>query len=170
MLDTQLEFAHTKVAEQALKTEARQLIEERGVSENDAMVIAAATMDGAGEGETVESMQTCRNLFGEPVKGLTTDDIPERRQDEYAATEAERHASAEENKDLGALWLTLSNISSEGMSVANEIMELVTEDEKQLDRFWSDIRLCVDRNFSDDEIVQTLSKILAKAPLAIATF
>ncbi len=163
MPDTPYTFSHSEYSEAGLLEEARKL-EEEGADPNDAMVIAAATMDGAGDNPkgTVESMQTCRTLFGEAVKGLTTSDIPRGRQDEFAESEGERHTNAEENKDLGALWLTLSNISVEGMVVANKITELVTENQKELDRFWNDIHVCVDRDFTDQEIIETLSKILEK--------
>ena len=153
------DFAHTELAEQALRNEARILVEEEGLSEDDAMRVAAATMDGAGDhvGQTVESIQTCMDLFGKPVKGLSTSDIPNRRGDEYAASEAKRHEAADKKMDSGALWIKLSSIDG-GRTVANKIAEIVDQKPDELIRFWHLIRACVEKKFSDPEIIKLLEE------------
>lgn len=100
------EFAQTNIGGKGLKDEAEALIDE-GMSETDALRTAATTMDGAGDNPngTVESMQTCFDLEGMPVKGLTSDDIPRDRKDEFAKNEEDRHAAADAGKDEAEEWL-----------------------------------------------------------------
>jgi hypothetical protein len=157
MDESHLEFAHTDLAEQALRDEAKKLQDEEGLSADDAMRVAAATMDGAGdhEGKTVESMQTCMDLFGKPVKGLSGDDIPEERSDKYAVSEVKRHEAADRNMDLTALWLKLSAIDG-GKPVADKIVELVDSKQEKLSRFWHLVRACVEKGYYDDEVVGIL--------------
>ncbi len=100
------EFAQTNIGGKGLKDEAEALIDE-GMSETDALRTAATTMDGAGDNPdgTVESVQTCFDLQGNPVEGLTSDDIPRERTDEFSKSEAERHYAADEGKDEAEEWL-----------------------------------------------------------------
>jgi hypothetical protein len=100
------ELAPTSIAIKGLVDEKNALIEE-GVSETDALRMAATTMDGAGDNRrgTVESLQTCYDLGGKEVKGLTGKDIPEERHDEYAENEEARHSAADAGEDEAAKWL-----------------------------------------------------------------
>ena len=100
------EFAPTGIAHQGLNDEAQSLQEE-GMSADDAMRVAASTMDGAGNNSqgTVESMQTCYDLQGKLVKGLTGDDRPRERRDEFAKNEEQRHEAAETGVDEAEQWL-----------------------------------------------------------------
>ncbi|KKT48249.1 MAG: hypothetical protein UW41_C0036G0007 [Candidatus Collierbacteria bacterium GW2011_GWC2_44_18] len=157
------EFTHSVKAEKGLRDEAARLVREDGLSENDALLAAAMTMDGAGEGETVESMQTCRNLFKEAVPGLTTDDIPFARNDEFARSQSKRHKQAERGVDLASIWLTLSRIPEGGLEVANKIAETVDSDGKTLKRFQKIIFvLAVKERWSDAEVVKFLKKLIGE--------
>lgn len=101
------EFSITKIASEGLKREAERLIKEEGLSETDALRSAASTMDGAGDNPdgTVESVQTCTDLEGNPVAGLTSDDNPTERTDSFAASEEKRQEMADRGKDEAAEWL-----------------------------------------------------------------
>gem|GEM_PF-6032055 len=101
------EFAPTKIAAEGLRDEVNRLMKEDGLSQSDALRVAASTMSGAGDNPrgTVESVQTCTDIGGKTVCGVTGDDIPEERQDPYAATEEQRHDLADKGKDEAAEWL-----------------------------------------------------------------
>ena len=101
------EFAPTDIACRGLNAEAERLQKEEDLSPDEAMRVAASTMAGAGDNPqgTVESMQTCFDLEGKPVKGLTGDDNPIERKDEFAKNEEERHQAAEEGVDEAEQWL-----------------------------------------------------------------
>lgn len=101
------EFAPTKIAGEGLRDEVEKLMKEDGLSEAEALRVAASTMRGAGDNPrgTVESVQTCTDIGGRTVCGVTGDDIPEQRQDPFAKTEAERHDLADRGKDEAAEWL-----------------------------------------------------------------
>jgi hypothetical protein len=100
------EFAPTDIASKGLNDESKALMDE-GMSETDALRSAATTMDGAGDNPhgTVESMQTCLDLEGNPVNGLTSNDVPMKRNDEFADNEEKRHEAADAGKDEAAEWL-----------------------------------------------------------------
>lgn len=100
------EFAHTDVARKGISDEVKKLMEE-GVSESDAVRMAASTLDGAGDNPegTVESVQTCLDIEGRSVVGLTGDDVPIGRKDEYGKNEEQRHAAAESGVDEAEAWL-----------------------------------------------------------------
>jgi hypothetical protein len=101
------EFAPSKIAGVGLRDEVKKLMKEDGLSESEALRVAASTMSGAGDNPsgTVESVQTCTDLEGRAVPGLTGDDIPAKRNDSFAKTEAERHDLADKGKDEAAEWL-----------------------------------------------------------------
>lgn len=101
-------LAHTRIADKAIADLVSELMADgTASSEAEAIRIACATMDGAGEreGATVESMQTCRDLLGESVPGLTTEDGVEGRKDKFAQTKDTRAEKAEEGKDTAESWL-----------------------------------------------------------------
>lgn len=152
-------YSHTELGQDAILKEAKRLEAEDGLSPDDAIRVAAATMDGAGdhEGETVESMQTCMDLFGKPVKGLSTSDIPVSRKDKYAATEARRHEAADRNVDPAAMWLKLSGIPG-GRPVADKIIELISSGQEKASRYWNIIKACAEKNLTDSEIINILSE------------
>ena len=101
------EFAPTKFAAEGLKQEAEKLMKEEGLSQEEALRVAASTMSGAGDNPsgTVESVQTCTDIGGRSVVGVTGDDIPEARLDPYAKTEQIRHQKARQGVDDAAEWL-----------------------------------------------------------------
>lgn len=101
------EFAPTDIAYQGLRSEAERLQREEGLSPDEAMRVAASTMAGAGDNPqgTVESMQTCFDLEGKPVKGLTSDDIPVGRTDKFAKNIERRYRAAEIGVDEAERWL-----------------------------------------------------------------
>lgn len=76
-------------------------------SPEDAIRMAAATLDGAGdrEGATVESIQTCRDLGGQEVRGLTTNDTVKGREDKFARDETDRARAADLGVDDAEAWL-----------------------------------------------------------------
>lgn len=124
------EFAHTELAENALKNYAARLQEEDGIDPNDAMRMAATVMDGAGdrEGATVESVQTCMDLLKKPVRGLSGDDNALTRRDEFANSARLRHFLARRNLDLAGFWLKLVEMDPvEGKELGNKIQQLVDE-------------------------------------------
>jgi len=100
------EFAPTKYASEGLKNEVKRLVDE-GLTEAEALRVAASTMSGAGNnpGGTVESVQTCMDIGGKCVPGLTGDDSPVERTDPFAATEVKRHEDANKGIDEAAQWL-----------------------------------------------------------------
>ena len=107
MKDSSIEFAHTALAQEATFREARRLVDDEGVSWNDAMRAAATTLDGAADhpGKTVESVQTCTDLERNPIMGVSGDDIPEARNDPFGSSERKRHEEAELGLDEAAGWL-----------------------------------------------------------------
>ena len=101
-------LAHSPLAERALMREAQRLFDSGEVeSLVDGLRRACSTMDGAGNkrGETVESVQTCTDLFGEKVPGLTAPDTITPRTDKLARSETARRRRAEAGKDEAARWL-----------------------------------------------------------------
>lgn len=86
---------------------------------------------------------------------MSGEDNPEERNDEFAASEIERHEAADRNMDLTALWLKLSAIHG-GKPVADKIVELVDTKSEKLSRFWHLIRTCVEKEFDDDVIINIL--------------
>ncbi len=101
------EFAPNKYAAEGLRKEVEELMDE-GRTEAEALREAATVMSGAGDnpkGGTVEAIQTCYALGGNPVKGLTGDDAPLDRNDEFAKNEEERHAAADAGVDDAEAWL-----------------------------------------------------------------
>jgi len=101
------EFAPTKIAHEGIQDEVKRLMKDEGMSESDALRVAASTMSGAGDNPagTVESVQTCTDLEGRSVPGLTGDDVPSKRTDPYAETEGIRHKKAEAGQDEADEWL-----------------------------------------------------------------
>lgn len=100
------QIAHIRVAADALLRAAYELLADGTVETlEEAVRIAAATLDGAGEGVTVESMQTCRDLGGNKVAGLTTDDSVTFRVDPFGETESFRAEEAEQGVDDAEKWL-----------------------------------------------------------------
>lgn len=104
-------IAHTEFAAKAIRRCAAKLFDDGTASTPDeAIRIACATMDGAGDrkGMTVESIQTCMNLEGRPVPGLSTDDGLAERLDGYAGTVADRRERANNGTDAASLWMLLA--------------------------------------------------------------
>ena len=159
-----VDIAHSENARKGIFDEAKRL-EEEGMSPVDAMRVAAATMDGAGEGATVESMQTCRDLFGEVVPGLTTDDSNEPRSDRYSRTEAKRHSRADSGTDLTALWLKLAEVKTdtpgEGKEIANKMLERVMTRIDKPSRYLRVIRECVQKDLSGETALGILKDMVA---------
>ncbi|KKT39933.1 hypothetical protein A3K29_03890 [Candidatus Collierbacteria bacterium RIFOXYB2_FULL_46_14] len=123
-----LDFAHTELAEEALRNYAGRLQSEDGIEANDAMRMAATVMDGAGdrEGATVESVQTCMDLLKKPVRGLSSDDNALSRRDEFADSARLRHFLARRNMDLAGFWLKLVEMDPGlGRELGNRMQELV---------------------------------------------
>lgn len=99
-------FAHNDAASRTLIRIAEQFASEFGISFEEALVIAAATMDGVSEDEfTVQGVITCRDLKGGFVPGLTTRDTVEDRIDGFAKSETLRRLAAENGEDAAAKWL-----------------------------------------------------------------
>lgn len=85
---------------------AQQLMDEEGYSWNDASYIAAVEIDGASdEGLTVESIQTCKDLFGESIRGVSGDDSVKKRQDPFLRSEKRRDFLASIGVDEGGDFL-----------------------------------------------------------------
>ena len=101
------EFSPTRIAGEGLHNEVKKLMKEEGLSEADALRVAASTMDGAGDNPrgTVDSVQTCRDIGGKPIKGLTGSDGPSERTDFFSETEEKRHEMADKGRDAAAKWL-----------------------------------------------------------------
>ena len=103
-------LAHTRRAEQALILEAQRLLNDGVVdSLESGLRVACTTMDGAANkpGETVESVQTCTDLFAKEVPGLTSPDTITPRTDNLARSEAARQHKAEKGEDAVEGWLRL---------------------------------------------------------------
>ena len=113
------EISYSSLTRKAILKEAERLLKEGVVSDwSEALRIAAATLDGTGEDVTVEGIQTCRDIGGKPVSGLTTNDSPRKRTDEFSKSVEERAKKAEKGKDLAEEWLRKNdpeyNKSSQG--------------------------------------------------------
>lgn len=122
------EFAHTELADQALRDYAKRLELEDGIDPNDAMRMAATVMDGAADrpGATVESVHTCMNLFKRPVNGLSGDDNSLARLDEFASDARLRHFLARKNCDMAGIWLQLFDMDpKEGRLLGDRMQALI---------------------------------------------
>ena len=101
-------IAHTRLATDAIYRCAEDLLRDGTASTpEEAVRIACATLDGAGdhEGWTVESMQTCTDLEGRPVREMSTNDCVDGREDEFSDNELLRHEVADMGGDVAERWL-----------------------------------------------------------------
>lgn len=101
-------FSHSPLAERALIREAQQLFDNGEVdSLVEGLRMACTTLRGAANrpGQTVESVQTCTDLFAEKVPGLTGSDTVTGRTDRLVRSSEARRRRAEAGKDEAAKWL-----------------------------------------------------------------
>lgn len=91
-------------ANEAMNTAIDQLMAE-GWSAGAAAYEAAATLEGAGETATVNSIQTCTELGGIPVPGLTGTDSVTCRLDEHSKTQSRRLLAANLGFDAAAIFI-----------------------------------------------------------------
>lgn len=101
-------IAHTKLASDAIYRCAEDLLRDGTASTpEEAVIIACATLDGAGDhkGWTVESVQTCTDLEGRPVAGMSTNDCTDIREDEFSDNELLRQEMADLGGDEAEKWL-----------------------------------------------------------------
>jgi hypothetical protein len=99
------DFGFDQESNRAMREEIQNLMDNEGMSYEQAAFAAAATLDGAGELATVNSIQTCTDIGGNPIPGLSGPDAAVCRLDENVATEVKRRRAAEKGQDEAALWL-----------------------------------------------------------------
>ena len=101
------EFAPTEISRKGLENEIKRLMREEGLTESEAMRVAASTIDGAGDNPlgTVESVQTCMDITGRPVRGVTGRDSATERTDTFSRTAEKRRTEAEAGIDEAEEWL-----------------------------------------------------------------